>query len=154
MKAPLKRKRKPKTDQAIMDRICTEIASGRSLRSICLDDGMPCQATVYNWLKGSEAFVEQYARAREVQADTIFDEMLDIADNSTNDWMERSEEKGGGYELNGDHVQRTKLRIETRKWMAGKLRPKKYGEKIDHTVANPDGTPIVFQTIFEKKPDA
>lgn len=95
---------------------------------------MPAPSTVCKWLAQNEAFREQYARARELQADAIFDETLDIADDATNDWMERysKEDQSLGWQLNGEHVQRSKLRIETRKWMAGKLRPKKYGEKITH----------------------
>lgn len=113
--------------------ICERLSDGRSLRSICLDDDMPGQTTVFRWLAANETFRKQYARAREAQADAIFDEMLDIADNSTNDWMERRGENAEGYELNGDHVQRTRLRLDTRKWMASKLAPKKYGDKLDVT---------------------
>ena len=83
----------------------------------------------------------------------IFEEMIDIADNATNDWMERQGEKSSGWVLNGDHVQRSRLMIDTRKWMLAKMQPKKYGEKIDHTLANPDGSNIVFQTIVEPKPE-
>ena len=73
---------------------------------------------------------DHYARAREAQADAIFDEIIDIADNAQNDWMERNGERGGsGYELNGEHIQRSRVRIDARKWMAGKLRPKVYGDK-------------------------
>lgn len=133
----------------IAGRICAGLADARSLRSICLDEGMPSQTTVFRWL-GDEryaAFREQYARAREAQADALFDEMLDIADDGSNDWMQRKREDGSTDEvLNHEHVQRSKLRIEARKWMAGKLRPKVYGEKIEHehsgaialTVSNED----------------
>jgi hypothetical protein len=84
---------------------------------------MPGQTTVYRWLMENEEFREQYACARELQADTLFDECQDIADDGSNDYM------GDDDKYNGDAVQRSKLRIDTRKWMAGKLRPKKYGDK-------------------------
>jgi hypothetical protein len=119
--------------------ICERLADGQSLRTIGADPDLPSQRTIYRWLAANEEFRQQYARARETQADTLFDEMLDIADNSANDWMARLEEKGGGFELNGDHVRRTQLRLDTRKWMAGKLRPKKYGEKIDVEHSVDDG---------------
>lgn len=121
--------------EEIVDAICERLADGRSLRSICLDDDMPGQTTVFRWLaeEGKESFRQKYARARETQADAIFDECLDIADNAANDWMERQGENSEGWELNGEHVQRTRLRLDTRKWMAGKLAPKKYGDKLDLT---------------------
>ena len=118
-------------DAAIASAICERIAKGESLRGICEDAEMPAASTVFKWLNEQPSFSEQYARAREAQADTIFDEILDIADDARNDWMERRGEEDAGWQANGEHIQRSKLRIDARKWMAGKLRPKKYGEKID-----------------------
>jgi hypothetical protein len=120
--------------EEIADRICDALADARSLRSICGDPDMPSQSTVFRWLADDRFsdFRERYARAREAQADALFDEMLDIADDGSNDWMERKREDGSTEEvLNHEHVQRSKLRIEARKWMAGKLRPKVYGDKLD-----------------------
>lgn len=103
---------------------------------------MPSRAAVFKWLaigneKGADPlysrFVDQYTRAREEQADTIFDECLQIADDATNDYMDKINSEGEvvGQTLNTEHVQRSKLRIDTRKWMAGKMRPKKYGDKLE-----------------------
>ncbi|RYE96052.1 MAG: terminase small subunit protein, partial [Oxalobacteraceae bacterium] len=74
--------------EEIADKICDGLADARSLRSICCDPDMPSQSTVFRWLGDDRylAFREQYARAREAQADALFDEMLDIADDGTNDW--------------------------------------------------------------------
>lgn len=120
---------------AIADTICERIANGESLRAICDEDGMPSKTSVFRWLADNEAFRDQYARARETQADALFDDVLEIADNARNDWMERRGEEDAGWVANGEHIQRSKLRIDARKWMAGKLRPKVYGEKqeIEHT---------------------
>lgn len=121
--------------EEIADAICDGLADARSLRSICLDDGMPNQSTVFRWLADERYadFRERYARAREAQADALFDEMLDIADDGTNDWVERKREDGStDTVLDHEHVQRSKLRIDARKWMASKLRPKVYGDKIEH----------------------
>jgi hypothetical protein len=79
-------------------------------------------------LAQNEAFQEQYARARELQADAIFDECLDIADEACNDFVIDDE---GGVKIDHDAINRARLRIDTRKWMAGKMRPKKYGDKLD-----------------------
>lgn len=95
---------------------------------------MPCAATVFNWLRRHKEFVEQYEKAKEEQADALAEDILDIADDGTNDWMEREVGEGEGntgWKLNGEHVQRSRLRVDARKWIASKLKPKKYGDKSD-----------------------
>lgn len=120
--------------------ICDRIANGESLRQIADDDGMPAASTVFVWLSEDTTFAEQYARAREAQADAIFDEILLIADDGRNDWIERKDEEDAnmGWRENGEALRRSQLRIDARKWMAGKLRPKKYGDKLEleHGVTN------------------
>lgn len=111
-------------NEEIAAEICARLADGNSLRSICRDDHMPDKGTVFRWLAAHEAFRDQYTCAREAQADTLFDEMLDIADDAGKDVVDGA--------VDQEHIQRTRLRIETRKWMAGKLRPKKYGDKVEH----------------------
>lgn len=131
--------------QEVFDTICERLADGESLRTICGDADMPSKTSVFRWLAADKALSDQYARAREAQADAIFDEILDIADDARNDWMARDgEDDRGGYALNGEHIQRSKVRIDARKWMAGKLRPKVYGEKqeIDHTSSDGSMTPV------------
>jgi hypothetical protein len=74
--------------------------------------------------------MQQYARAKEAQADAFAEEMLDIADDGTNDWMTK---RFGETEVempNPEVLQRSKLRVDTRKWLMSKLQPKKYGEKL------------------------
>jgi hypothetical protein len=135
--------------QEIADRICEKIADGLSLRSICLDEEMPNKATVFRWLAAKKEFSDQYARAREAQADTLADEMLDIADDGDNDWMERK--VGGasvGWQENGEAIGRSRLRLDTRKWIASKLKPKKYGEKVDMQHTGPDGGPVSLHVTF------
>ncbi len=110
--------------------ICEEIAKGRSLRSICSPDNMPAASTVCLWLTEHKDFAEQYTRAREAQADFLAEDTIEIADNATNDWMATNDPENPGYTLNGEHVQRSRLRVDARKWFASKVAPKKYGEKI------------------------
>ncbi len=123
--------------QEIADLICERIADGESLRTICDDQGMPSRTTVFKWLSRFNEFADQYARAREAQADTLFDEILTIADDGRNDWMEKTNKDGEviGEVFNKEAVQRSSLRVEARKWMAGKLRPKKYSDKLDLNVS-------------------
>jgi len=122
-----------RTDAVVFE-LLERIADGESLRAICRDDHMPDKATVFRWLADDAELRDQYARARETQADSIFDEIIEIADDARNDWMEKLDAEGqsAGWVLNGDHVQRSRLRIDARKWMAGKLRPKVYGDKVEH----------------------
>ncbi len=129
----------------IADTICERLADGESLRAICAEEGMPSKSMVFRWLGQHEAFRDQYERARETQADAIFDEILDIADDGSNDWMERKTSDGsaGDVILNGEAIQRSRLRVDARKWMAGKLRPKKYGDKVAVEATGKDGAPLI-----------
>jgi hypothetical protein len=135
----------------MVDTICERLAQGQSLVEVCAPDDMPSRNTVYTWLARYPEFHDRYARARQVQADALFDEILEIADDAQNDWMERNGADDVGYQLNGENIQRSRLRIDARKWMAGKLRPKVYGDKqeIDHTSSDGSMTPV-FKTIYEK----
>lgn len=116
------------------DAICERLADGDSLRTICAAEEMPSKSTVFRWLadETNTAFRDQYALAREAQADAMVDDMLDIADDGSNDWMERKNADGEniGWTENGEAMRRSTLRVETRKWIAAKMRPKKYGDKI------------------------
>src|SRR5690606_13080781 len=109
--------------EALVDTICERIANGESLRTICVDEGMPDKSTVFRWLAKHEEFATKYARAREVQAEALADEMIDIADNGTNDWMEKRNADGAviGWQENGEALRRSDLRIKTRQWIASKL---------------------------------
>jgi hypothetical protein len=99
----------------IATRICDLLVLGHSLRKICKRAGFPSQTTVLRWLQSPERedFRLQYARARSDQADTLADEIHDIACDKT------------------DPVDHRRLQIDAFKWLAGKLRPKKYGEKLE-----------------------
>ena len=138
--------------QELADVICERIANGESLRRICKDEGMPSMGTVMRWLNQDAVFCEQYVRARELQAEGFFDEIADIADNASNDWMETCDPDNPGYRLNGEHIQRSKLRVDARKWMLAKMLPKKYGDKqqIDHTSSDGSMTPVSPEEAIDK----
>ena len=121
----------PEQVASAKETICERIANGESLRQIVEDDGMPASSTVFKWLSEDGAFSEQYASAREAQADAVFDDILSIADDARNDWMQRNHGDSVAWVENGEALRRSQLRIDARKWMAGKLKPKKYGEKLD-----------------------
>jgi hypothetical protein len=111
----------------LADQICLAIAtSPKGLHAILRDDPtLPAQRTVYDWLKAFPAFAQQYARARQQQAELVAGETIEIADDSSRDYVTRN----GEPIVDQDHVQRCRLRIDTRKWMASKLLPRVYGER-------------------------
>ncbi len=112
--------------------VCLRIAEGQSLRKICQDESMPDKSTVLRWIGRHPEFRDQYAQSKAEGAEAIAEEMFEIADDGSNDWMEQLDSEGQalGYRLNGEHVQRSRLRIDTRKWYLSKILPKKYGDKI------------------------
>lgn len=122
--------------------ICERLTEGESLRTICKSDDMPAASTVFRWLTLHPEFSEQYARAREVQGDALFDDILDIADDGRNDWMAVNAEDDVGWRANGEHIQRSRLRVDARKWMASKLAPKKYGDRVTTELTGKDGGAI------------
>ena len=134
----------------LADSICSQLADGDSMRTVCKPDHMPNKATVFKWLRTNQQFNDQYVKAKEESADTLTDEILDIADNATNDWMENNGDSTG-YKMNGEAVQRSRLRIDSRKWLASKLKPKKYGDKIQQEITAPEG--VVFNMSFGDKAD-
>lgn len=121
--------------EEIAAEILTRISNGESLRSIVKDDHMPAQSTVYMWLLRDERFAEQYARAREEQAETMADEIVAISDEQPD--MDPIIDKNTGevveMRMHSAYVQWQKNRVDARKWVASKLKPKKYGDKLDVT---------------------
>jgi hypothetical protein len=108
----------------------------------------------YQILAADEALAGRFARAREEGFDAIAEEALEIADDGTNDWKTREKESGETYEaLNHEHVQRSKLRVETRLKLLAKWDPKRYGEKIDLTSSDGSMTPKGLGDFYGQKPE-
>jgi hypothetical protein len=102
---------------------------------------MPDKSTVWLWnVDNREGFSNRYARARELQAQGLADELLEIADDGRNDWMERAE--GLTPELNSENIQRSRVRIDTRKWLLSKMLPRIYGDKSEVALTGPNGGPV------------
>ena len=131
--------------QEAADMICTQLAEGMSLREICRQEGMPNKSTVMRWLHSQAGFRDQYARAKEIGIEAIAEDILDIADDASNDWMERYDKEGNntGWQFNGEAARRSQIRIDSRKWLLSKLAPKKYGEKVEQTIQGPNGGPVL-----------
>lgn len=122
--------RPSKFTQAIADTICERIMNGESLRSIVLDDALPNRSTVHKWLAENKTFSDQYARAKDNQADTLADDIMYIADTA-------------------EDVQKARLQVDTRKWVASKLKPKKYGDKVDVTSDGEKIQPVLVRFVGE-----
>jgi hypothetical protein len=115
MQVPAKIGRPTKYSIDWAERFCALVAEGRSVVEICASPDMPSQQSVYTWLRNDEDFLERYARAREAQADKFFKECIEIADAATQ-----------------ENCNVARLRVDTRKWAAARLAPKKYGDHVQH----------------------
>lgn len=135
--------------EAVGDEICERISNGESLRQICADESLPSRSSVFRWLDDPEmvAFRNQYARAHEFQAEHYAAEIVGIADEEVT--MVRAEKHGtkdedgnGNTEVVFDAaaVARNRLRVDARKWVASKLSPKKYGDRLGLT--DGEGKPL------------
>jgi hypothetical protein len=118
------------TDE-IAYRLCEDIANGKTLKTACAGEEMPSINTVFRWLASNESFRELYARAKEDQADLLADEIINIADDSSDDPQSR------------------RVRVDARKWVASKLKPKRYGDRL-HTEQS--GEVTVRHEVFLGKP--
>lgn len=117
--------------ESAANEICERLAAGETLSEICRSSHIPSQGTVWHWIDDDrEGFAGRYARARDRQMERWADELLSIADDGSNDWMQRNNPDNPGWQANGEHVQRSRLRSDNRKWLLSKLRPDKYGEKV------------------------
>lgn len=113
----------------IFNSICDQLADGKSLKRICEADDMPDKATFYNWINNNQDLLDKYARAKDDASDALAEDIQNIADDVLS----------GKYEPNNARVA-----IDAKKWIASKLKPKKYGDKIDMTTNGKDlPTPIL-----------
>lgn len=123
--------------------ICSRISAGESLRQVCRDESMPCTSTVMKWALEIPDFSEQYAKARSMLLEHWAEDIVDISDDGTNDWVATNDPENPGYRLNGEHVNRSRLRVDTRKWLLSKLAAKKYGDRISAEVTGADGKDLI-----------
>jgi len=121
---------------SIRERVLEGLAKGTPLAALCREEGMPDPATVWRWSEEDSAFAQAIAHARGLGFDALAAECLEIADDGTNDYVGKKRGDGAEYEaFDAEHVQRSKLRIETRLKLLAKWDPKRYGEasKVEHS---------------------
>ena len=113
------------------DEICERLAKGESLNEICRSAHLPSAPAIRRWvIEDRDGFSARYARARDLQIESWADQLIEIADDGSNDWMERNKPDNPGWQINGEHVQRSKLRSDNRRWLLSKLKPEQYGDKL------------------------
>jgi hypothetical protein len=116
--------------QEVADAICAELAEGKSLREICRTEGMPAESVVRMWaLDNTGGFAAQYTRARAIGYERLAEDIIAISDDGENDTYKDDD---GNVRTNQDVIARSRLRVDTRKWMLAKMLPKVYGDKITH----------------------
>lgn len=131
----------------IFFQVCERMVEGESVRSICRDESMPSISTFMKCLRDNPSYADSYAKAIQMRADAMFEEILDIADDGSNDFMLRNAEDPTSVVLNGEHVQRSRLRVDTRKWTLARMNSKKYGDK--HYVGGMEDAPIKVQNTID-----
>lgn len=117
----------------LADEIVRDLSEGVTLSDICRRDHMPNRSTVYAWMREDDAFSQRFARAREIGFDRIAEQALEIVDDDSRDWEPITNEAGQvvGIKVDGEHVQRSKLRAEMRLKLLAKWDPKRYGDRVD-----------------------
>lgn len=128
--------RPTKYTKPLAAKICARLAAGESMRNVSRDTKMPSMQTLFTWLRVHPEFLEQYEKAKEESADALAEDALDIADNQVEQPLvvngKPVKDKNGKIVMVRDQVSinHARLRVDTRKWFASKLKPKKYGDKI------------------------
>ena len=128
--------------EAIADEICERLAAKESLESICRSPGMPHPSAVIRWVHKPELnFKAKYETARNIGYHLMAEELLAIADDGSSDYIERVDESGRArLVVDHDHIARSRLKVETRKWILCHMLPKLYGDKV--TVGGDENAPI------------
>jgi hypothetical protein len=129
-----KKGRPTKYTEAVADEICRRLAQNESLREICKSPHLPPESTVRGWtIDQDHPFSARYVRAREIAFYSMEEEILEIADDATNDFIQRQAEEGAEPKVvvDHDHISRSRLRIEARKWLLSKRMPKVFGDKVE-----------------------
>lgn len=130
--------------QELVEIICARIADGESLRAICRDEGMPAKGTVFRWIAQIKEFQDQYEAAMVQRSEAMFEDILEIADDTSRDTIDTE----NGEKANSEWISRSRLRVDARKWMLSKMMPKKYGDKITQELGGIDGAPIETSHII------
>ncbi len=145
METPTRLRERP-YDPELAGQILARLAAGESLRAICRDDGMPRIQAIWEWLATSQEFTTQYARARDLQADAHADEITALSDEEPPQVVAQD----GAARVDAGWVTWQKNRIDARKWVASKLKPKKYGDAATLALTGADGGAVDVVTTVKR----
>lgn len=126
--------------------ILDRVANGESLSFICDADNMPSRKSFFHWVKDNPEIQSQYEFALQMRADKMAEDILAIADDGRNDTYT---DEDGNERTNQDVIARSRLRVDARKWLASKMAPKKYGDKM--AIGGADDLPPVQITEIVRK---
>jgi hypothetical protein len=137
--APKAKPRLPDYTYALSEVICTRLANGETGAEVCRDPDMPSWNTVCNWRRKHADFDRRYRTAREQGCEFYADEIISIADSGENDYVTRLTKKGAKTVFDRDHFERSRLRVDARKWTVSKILRHTYGDKSEVDLRTPDG---------------
>lgn len=133
--------RPTKYSSDIADLLCAEIADGKSMRTVCASETMPAMSTIFRWLNEKPEFKEQYEIAKQESADAMVEDMLFIADEIA--------AMSPDGKVDSADIAHKRLRVDTRKWVASKLKPKKYGEYTRNEITGKDGGAVQVDVMAQ-----
>jgi len=153
-KTPKKIGRPTDYTDRLADKICEKVALGQSMRTICALETMPAMTTMFRWLREKDEFRQQYETAKQECAELMVEDMLDIADNEAQepllvDGVPVIVDEKPVMVTSQVKIQHSRLKVDTRKFIAAKLKPKKYGERIQHANDPDNPMPSAIVTKYE-----
>jgi len=136
----------PEMVRLICERVATHDCGLNTLCQMYAD--MPSKVNINIWRRTYPEFRTLYAQAKCEQIEFLIEDILEIADDGTNDWMEYKDKQNDciGWRINGEHIQRSRVRIDTRKWLAAKLAPKIYGDALTQENHN-----LIHEDVVKRK---
>jgi hypothetical protein len=129
--------------QKLADGICARLADGEGLKAICRSPGMPDESTVRAWaLDVDHPFSRQYSKAREIGFHRLADEIIELSDDRSKDVIVH---ENGTTSIDHEHINRSRLRVDSRKWLLARVLPKLYGDKVQ--LGGDANAPLTFQLL-------
>lgn len=151
-KPAAKRGRPSGYSKEVADAICERLSNGESLLQICRDDAMPSDATVRKWaMEDTGGFFSAYTRARDLGYERMAEEIVELSDTVRPGVKTRTLANGSVETLDADAIERTRLQVETRRWLLERCLPKRYGTKTQTELTGADGGPIRLESMTDEQ---
>jgi hypothetical protein len=132
-------------DESLLVKILQDIANGKTVKAACEDNDGPDVSTLRRWTyDDTEGFAARFTRARELGIHAMIDECIEISDETSRDTVAG---KDGEEVANHEWISRSRLRVDTRKWLASKIVPKIYGDKVQTELTGAEGGPLTVSWL-------